>query len=232
MAFNFTLTNTGGTRGGSGITMGSVFHFTGGVTTTLDVSLFTTQTASSIAAQTTGSVTTTVNGDAVVGALISSGGSLASTTAGAGFTLGNKITGASPQYIDEQEIQSSLGSINPAFGTYPTGQFAAGATAAFKKASGTLSLSQKANSPAAAGATNVSVNITSNPAGGDLLVAIIASGTWSTNPTGGSVTDDLGNGYTSVGGNFYVAGNVTIQIFYAIVTSGIPNSLMLTGCGT
>jgi hypothetical protein len=229
--YALTINATGGTRG-PGVLLTTVLDFTGANFSNSDATNQTLQTASTIAAQTTGSITTTANGDVVVGGFISGG--VGTPTAGSGWTLGYVNNAES---ADEYQVQTSGGAINPVFAGMQTGSAGAGCgvTGSWSKSGGTYSFSQKIDA-ATGSATSVTATLAAQPAVGDLIVVLAYTLGWSTQNTGFSVTaDSFGNSYTQLGtGNFYNAGQSAAAIFYlgSFKTSSGSHELCLMGCGT
>lgn len=240
MAYKITAAISGGSVDGTGSIYASFLDFTGGVASGTDGSSSNSSTTQ-VTTLTSGSFTTTVNGDIVVGIMVPKF-PLASLAAGTGFTEENTVNLGSPPvpfYADELQIQSAHGAINPTFTMGGSGSSYVMVGGAIKKSSGTFSIvsSQNTSGVTAPGA-NVTIAPAATPTSGDALivgVGYVLSGV--TNATTRTVTDNSGNTFTELI-NVFVGSplNLGVSFFYLLSFGGSPSAalhlLPLLGCGS
>jgi hypothetical protein len=224
MPYTITAQGTGGSLG-SGIII-CQFAEWGSVTATATDGFNSNFTTSSSTTFNTGSVTTTVNGDLIVGGVMT--GSGGTFTHGTGFTL---LTQSGNGDWTEYETQTTHGAINPSFNC-PSAQTIVGVTGAFSKSAGTFGTAAQ-QKVGAAGAASIVITPTSTPTVGDFLVAVVSTKSWNTINAGFSVSDSAGSSWQQLGTIFNSSNAQAAAIFY-VLKYGVSrtNQLMMMGCGT
>lgn len=238
MAYNFTVT-VGGWPGGTAVLFQNFLEFTGGVSPAVDASA-SNVTASSGASFLSGNVTTTANGDVIVGvvtaAYVTGSSPPLIISAGAGFTQGLGAGVVTGLFSDEYQIQGSAGSINPSFSFSPTqSSNAVGVTGAFSSGGGTYTFVQKkgqGTTGLGSGTVSVTLTPTSTPTIGDLLVCTIGaspSGLTSVNVLDSNgvvwnrliIADSGGLFYSAIFWTIYAATNATVILGGENATFGV-----------
>lgn len=209
MAYTITATGTGGTVGGSGIVICQFAEWSS-VTANGTDGFNSNFTSSSSGAFSSGSITTTANGELVIGGIMVSGGAW---TVGSGFTL---LTNSGNGDFTEYQTQTSSGAINPSFGNASSGLTVVGATGAFKKSGGSFGTAAQQKVGAAGAASSVIITPTSTPTAGDFLVAVVSTKSWSVLNTGFTVTDSDGTSWTQLGILSNGTTTKAIGIFYLL----------------